>query len=54
MASRMESNGEVGKVNISQDVYLQIKDEFVCTHRGRIPIKNKDEVDMYFVEKVIS
>lgn len=54
VASRMESNGEVGKVNISQDVYLQIKDEFLCTHRGRIPIKNKDEVDMYFVEKVIS
>jgi class 3 adenylate cyclase len=54
VASRMESNGEVGKVNISQDVYLQIKDEFLCTHRGRIPIKNKDEVDMYFVEKVVS
>jgi adenylate cyclase len=26
-----------------------VKDRFTCTHRGKIPAKNKGEVDMYFV-----
>jgi len=52
-ASRMESSGEVGKVNISGTTYEIIKDQFVCTHRGKIQAKNKGEIDMYFVEKVL-
>jgi len=50
IASRMESNGEVGKVNISSTTYELIKDIFPCTHRGKISAKNVGEVDMYFVE----
>ncbi len=49
-ASRMESSGEVGKVNISGATYALIKDEFNCNHRGKISAKNKGEIDMYFVE----
>ncbi|MCB0846433.1 MAG: tetratricopeptide repeat protein [Bacteroidetes bacterium] len=49
-ASRMESSGEVGKVNISRSTYLLVKDKFECTPRGKIMAKNKGEVDMYFVE----
>jgi len=49
-ASRMESSGEVGKVNISQTTYDLIKDKFTCTHRGKIQVKNKGEMDMYYVE----
>ncbi len=48
-ASRMESSGEVGQVNISQTTYELVKEEFACTHRGKIAAKGKGEVDMYFV-----
>lgn len=49
-ASRMESSGIPGKVNISGATYELIKDHFVCTHRGKIQAKNKGEIDMYIVE----
>lgn len=51
-ASRMESSGEIGKVNISGDTYQLIKDVFVCEYRGKVKAKNKGEIDMYFVEGV--
>ncbi|MBL0340826.1 MAG: tetratricopeptide repeat protein [Bacteroidetes bacterium] len=49
-ASRMESSGEPGKVNISGVTYELIKDKFLCTYRGKIPAKNKGDIDMYFVD----
>jgi guanylate cyclase len=49
-ASRMESSGEAGKVNISGATYELIKDKFNCTYRGKIKAKNKGEIDMYFVD----
>jgi len=49
-ASRMESSGEIGKVNISGSTYELVKDKFNCVHRGKIQAKNKGEIDMYFVE----
>jgi class 3 adenylate cyclase/ligand-binding sensor domain-containing protein len=52
-ASRMESSGEPMKVNISGMTYVLVKDFFVCTHRGKIPAKNKGDIDMYFVERII-
>ncbi len=51
LASRMESSGEVGKVNISGNTYEYIKDDFICSYRGKVTAKGKGEVDMYFVEK---
>jgi adenylate cyclase len=51
VASRMESNSEPGKVNISQSTFEQVKDQFACTYRGEIEAKNKGKVKMYFVEK---
>lgn len=50
-ASRMETNGEVGKVNISQSTYEIIKNEpeFSCVSRGKIEAKGKGEINMYFV-----
>jgi adenylate cyclase len=57
IASRMESSGEAGKVNISGSTYQLVKDlpagqagKFNCIHRGKIQAKNKGEIDMYFVE----
>jgi adenylate cyclase len=49
LASRMESSGEAGKVNISGATYELVKDKFQCTYRGKIEAKNKGEVEMYFV-----
>ena len=52
IASRMESSGETGKVNISGSTFEIVKDKFTCTHRGKIEAKNKGMVDMYFVEQI--
>ncbi len=49
-ASRMESSGEVGKVNISGATYELVKNNYQCNHRGKITAKGKGEIDMYFVE----
>ena len=58
-ASRMESSGEAGKINISGSTYELIKnptagqsDKFKFIHRGKIQAKNKGEIDMYFVESI--
>lgn len=50
-ASRMESSGAVGKVNISKDTYEIIKDDpqFSFVSRGKIKAKGKGEVEMFFV-----
>jgi class 3 adenylate cyclase len=51
-ASRMESSGEAGKVNISGHTFELIKDFFICEHRGKMPVKYKGEIDMYFVKGI--
>ncbi len=48
-ASRMESSGEGGKVNISGITYSLVKDFFICEYRGKLPVKYKGNIDMYFV-----
>jgi len=48
-ASRMESSGEIGKVNISGTTYELVKNKFACTYRGKIAAKGKGDIDMYFV-----
>ena len=51
-ASRMESNGAVGRVNISETLYQILKDDvsFAFEPRGSIEAKGKGEMSMYFVE----
>ena len=49
-ASRMESSGEAGTINISGSTYQLVKYEFDCIFRGKIAAKNKGEIEMYFVE----
>jgi class 3 adenylate cyclase len=51
IASRMESNGAPGKVNISAATYELVKGKYICNHRGKIYAKNVGEIDMYFVER---
>ncbi len=52
LASRMESSGEQGSVNISEATYLRVRDFFSCTPRGKIQVKNKGQVEMFFVEGI--
>lgn len=52
VASRMESNGEVGKVNISGTTYSYIEPFFECDYRGKVHAKNKGHIDMYFVKGI--
>ncbi len=51
-ASRMESSGEVGQVNISEATYALVKNEasFTFIPRGKVQAKGKGEMEMYFVE----
>ncbi len=51
-AARMESSGEIMKVNISGSTYALVKDYFECTPRGKIKAKNKGEIEMFFVERL--
>ena len=50
LAARMEQSGVPGKINISEQTFELVKDQFTCVHRGKIEAKNKGEIDMYFVE----
>jgi len=52
-ASRMESAGAVGQVNISSTTYALIQTEFVCEPRGMIEAKGKGSIAMYFVQGVV-
>ena len=52
-ASRMESSGAPGQVNISDSTYQQIKDQpgLAITPRGKVHAKGKGEMEMYFVDR---
>ena len=49
VAARMESNGEMGKINLSGSTYELIKDNYNCEYRGKINAKNKGDIDMYYL-----
>ena len=55
-ASRMESSGEVGQVNISEATYALVKEEpsFSFTSRGKVQAKGKGELEMYFVQRTLA
>lgn len=48
-ASRCESSGVPGQINISKATYELVKDFFECEYRGAVPAKHKGEIEMYFV-----
>ncbi|MCB9261082.1 MAG: adenylate/guanylate cyclase domain-containing protein [Flavobacteriales bacterium] len=51
MAARMETSGQASKVNISQSTFeiLQYDTSFVFEPRGKVDVKGKGMIDMYFV-----
>lgn len=50
VASRMESHGLGGAVQITQATYELIKDEFVCEPRGTVNVKGKGEMEVWLVK----
>jgi len=49
MASRMESHGEAGTIQITRKTYDLIKDEFDCESRGTIKVKGADQMEVWRV-----
>jgi class 3 adenylate cyclase len=49
VASRMETNGEAGKINISETTYQLVKHDFSCTYHGDFQ-ENSNSIKMYWVE----
>lgn len=52
-ASRMESSGEGGRINVSGTTYEFVKEFFTVEYRGRMPVKYKGELEMYFVNGIL-
>jgi len=50
-ASRMESSGETGKIQVSEEFYNYVKDDYECMNRGSIEIKGKGLMNLYFLIK---
>ncbi|HEX3300406.1 MAG TPA: adenylate/guanylate cyclase domain-containing protein [Actinomycetota bacterium] len=48
-ASRMESNGMPGRIQITRATYELVKDAFVCEERGTIPVKGKGEMETWYL-----
>ncbi|MCB0520606.1 MAG: hypothetical protein H6577_16225 [Lewinellaceae bacterium] len=53
IAARMEEQCEPGQVNISETTYGLVKYNFECQPRGRVPVKNKGMMEMYYVKKAV-
>ncbi|PJZ69721.1 guanylate cyclase [Leptospira perolatii] len=49
LASRLETASEPGKVNVSKDVVKLAEPFFRFRSRGKLPVKNKSNTQMYFL-----
>jgi class 3 adenylate cyclase/CheY-like chemotaxis protein len=50
LASRVETCGEPGRINISGFTYARVKDFFRCEKRGAVRIKDGRDIEMYFID----
>lgn len=49
MASRMESEGIAGSIQISAATYELIRDQFLCERRGLVSVKGKGDMETYLL-----
>ena len=49
-ASRMESHGTPGEIQITRETYELLKDEFACRSRGMVAIKGKGELPTWYLD----
>ena len=50
-ASRMESHGQEGIIQITRATYELVKDDFVCEPRGSVNVKGKGEMEVWYVTR---
>jgi class 3 adenylate cyclase len=48
-ASRMESHGIPGRIQVTEDVYRRLEEEFVFERRGEIEVKGKGRLVTYLL-----
>ena len=48
-ASRMESQGVPGRIQLSPGAYALLADGFVCEPRGSVEVKGKGSMDTWFL-----
>jgi class 3 adenylate cyclase len=48
-ASRMESHGVPGSIQISRATYEIIRNDYLCERRGTVEIKGKGEMETFFL-----
>jgi adenylate cyclase len=48
-ASRMESHGTSGRIQITRATKELLADEFLCERRGAIPVKGKGEIEAWYL-----
>ena len=53
-ASRMESHGSGGSIQITEDTYQLIKNDFQCEARGKVSVKGKGEISVWLVTEPLS
>ncbi|MCH7801652.1 MAG: adenylate/guanylate cyclase domain-containing protein, partial [Chloroflexi bacterium] len=49
-ASRMESHGLPGKIQITKETSELLRDDFVCVRRGMVDVKGKGLMETWFLE----
>lgn len=52
-ASRVESNGEAGRINVSGAFHKAVAQHVVAESRGEITCKNKGPLEMYFINNFL-
>ena len=48
-ASRMESQGEKNRIQLTENAYRRLKDDYVCEERGTITVKGKADMKTYYL-----
>ena len=48
-ASRMESQGTPGEIQITSDTYELLKEDFICRRRGTIEVKGKGAMETWYL-----
>jgi guanylate cyclase len=51
VASRLESQGSAGMIQITRSTYELVKDYFTCEPRGSVNVKGKGEMEVWFVKE---
>ena len=52
IASRMESSSEPGRLNVSAYTYHLVRENFLGEYRGKVEVKGKGDIDMYFIQHI--